>query len=33
MIQPIAIIIIFATIACVTFIFCLGYCITKYFNI
>lgn len=29
MIPPIAVVIIIATVACVTLIFCVGYCITR----
>ena len=29
---PIAVVIIFSTVACVTLLFCLGYCITRCFK-
>ena len=29
---PIGVIIVFVTVACVTFIFCIGYCITRCFK-
>ncbi len=30
---PLGVIIVFVTVACVTLLFCIGYCITKYCDI